>query len=85
MAFRFSDEIQCARFGQRVQLLFAETGNSTDQIADARKRRVRPLLDDDAYAKKRPALLYYLARAEYEDGQPRAGFGHIERYLEMMP
>ncbi len=55
------------------------------ELPDQAVDRLRPLLEDDAFVRRRPALLYYLARAEYEDGQPRAGFAHIERYLTVAP
>ncbi|HEY8041842.1 MAG TPA: hypothetical protein VIF15_18690, partial [Polyangiaceae bacterium] len=70
--------------GPDFQLLLGYLLYKAD-LADQAVDRLRPLLDDDAYIKGRPALLYYLARAEYEDGQPRAGFAHMERYLETLP
>ena len=45
--------------------------------------RLKPLLADDAYVKRRPALLYYLARAEYGDAIYDAAVRNMERYFEL--
>jgi hypothetical protein len=44
--------------------------------------RLKPLVDE-GYDKKRPALLYYLARAEYEDGLFEAAVRNMERFLDV--
>ena len=43
--------------------------------------RLKPLLADEAYVARRPALLYYLARAEYGDAIYDAAVRNMERYL----
>jgi spermidine synthase len=43
--------------------------------------RLKPLLADDAYVVRRPALLYYIARAEYGDAIYDAAVRNMERYL----
>ena len=43
--------------------------------------RLKPLLSDDAYVARRPALLYYLARAEYGDAIYDAAVRNMERFL----
>ena len=45
--------------------------------------RLKPLLADDAYVRRRPALLYYLARAEYGDAIYDAAVRNMERYLDL--
>ena len=45
--------------------------------------RLKPLLADDAYTRRRPALLYYLARAEYGDAIYDAAVRNMERYLAL--
>jgi hypothetical protein len=44
--------------------------------------RLKPLADDAAFAKKRPAVLYYLARAEYGAGLFEASVRNMDRYLD---
>jgi hypothetical protein len=45
--------------------------------------RLRPLIDDEAYVAHRPAVLYYLARAEYGDAIYDAAARNMERYLKL--
>jgi hypothetical protein len=49
-----------------------------DDAAD----RLKPLADDAAYAARRPAVLYYLARAEYGNGMFEPAVRNMERYLQ---
>jgi spermidine synthase len=44
--------------------------------------RLKPLADDAAYVKRRPSVLYYLARAEYGNGMFEAAVRNLERYLD---
>jgi hypothetical protein len=44
--------------------------------------RLKPLADDAAYIKRRPAVLYYLARAEYGNGMFEPAVRNLERYLD---
>jgi spermidine synthase len=48
-----------------------------DEAAD----RLRPLVDDAAWLAKRPAALYYLARAEYGAAMFEPAVRNMERYL----
>src|SRR5581483_954749 len=50
-------------------------------LADDAVDRLKPLLDDAAFVKRRPALLYYLARAEYGAGIFEASVRNMEKYL----
>jgi spermidine synthase len=43
--------------------------------------RLRPLIDDEAFVQKRPAVLYYLARAEYGEAIYEPATRYMERYL----
>ncbi|HEY7953679.1 MAG TPA: fused MFS/spermidine synthase [Polyangia bacterium] len=52
-------------------------------MPDEATDRLKPLLDLKGYAEKRPALLYYLARAEYGDGIFEAAVRNMERYLTL--
>jgi hypothetical protein len=45
--------------------------------------RLKPLLDDPAYVARRPALYYYLARAEYGDAIYDAAARNMERFLAL--
>jgi hypothetical protein len=51
----------------------------TDDAVD----KLKPLIDDAAYVAKRPALLYYLARAEYGDGIFEPAVRYMERWLAL--
>ena len=44
--------------------------------------RLKPLVDDKAYAARRPSAFYYLARAEYGNGLFDAAVRNMERYLD---
>jgi spermidine synthase len=44
--------------------------------------RLKPLVDDAAFCARRPAALYYLARAEYGDAMYEPAVRNMERYLE---
>lgn len=44
--------------------------------------RLKTLADDKSYVARRPSLLYYLARAEYEDGLFEASVRNMDRYLD---
>jgi hypothetical protein len=46
--------------------------------------RLKPLLDEPGYVEKRPALLYYLARAEYGDAVYDAAVRNMDRYLRLI-
>jgi spermidine synthase len=44
--------------------------------------RLKPLADDAKYVARRPAVLYYLARAEYGNGMFPAAVRNMERYID---
>ena len=46
---------------------------------------LKRLVDDAAYVGKRPALLYYLARAEYGDAIYDAAVRNMDRFLTAPP
>jgi spermidine synthase len=47
--------------------------------------RLKPLLDEKKWLEQRPALYYYLARAEYGDGIFEAGVRNMEKWLAAQP
>lgn len=70
--------------GADLELLVGFLLYKTELVDDA-VDRLRPLADDPDYVARRPALLYYLARAEYENAMPRQALAHLERYLARGP
>ncbi|MDB4968333.1 MAG: hypothetical protein JWN44_4022 [Myxococcales bacterium] len=52
------------------------------ELEDDAVDRLKPLMDDAVYVKRRPAVLYYLARAEYGNGMFEAAVRNMDRYLE---
>lgn len=50
-------------------------------LDDVAVDRLKPLTDDAAYVARRPAVLYYLARAEYGNGMFEPAVRNMERYL----
>jgi hypothetical protein len=44
--------------------------------------RLKPLCDDPAYVARRPAALYYLARAEYGEAMYEPAVRNMDRYLD---
>ena len=67
--------------GRDLQLLL---GYLDVQGRSRRRRldRLKPLADDAAFAKRRPAVLYYLARAEYGAGLFEAAVRNMDNYLD---
>jgi hypothetical protein len=59
-------------------LLYKADPDFSDEAVD----HLKPLVDDKAYLAKRPALLYYMARAEYESGIFDGAVRNMERFLE---
>jgi spermidine synthase len=51
------------------------------ELDDDAVDRLKPLTDEAAYVKRRPAVLYYLARAEYGNGMFEPAVRNMERYL----
>jgi spermidine synthase len=52
------------------------------ELDDDAVDRLKPLADDKAYVARRPAVLYYLARAEYGNGMFDAAVRNMQRYLD---
>ncbi|MGZ3438199.1 MAG: spermidine synthase, partial [Polyangia bacterium] len=52
------------------------------ELEDDAVDRLKPLSDEPGYAKKRPAVLYYLARAEYGNGMFEPAVRNMEKYLD---
>ena len=53
-----------------------------DERWDDAKVLLGPLARDERYAARRPAVLYYLGRAEYDMGRPGEAMRLMRRYLE---
>jgi hypothetical protein len=53
------------------------------ELDDDAVDRLKPLRDDAAYVARRPAVLYYLARAEYGNGMFEPAVRNMERYLDL--
>jgi spermidine synthase len=54
------------------------------ELDDDAVDRLKPLIDDAAYVARRPAVLYYLARAEYGNGMFEPAVRNMERYLSLV-
>ncbi len=52
------------------------------EMEDDAVDRLKPLAADEAYVKRRPSLLYYLARAYYGEAFYEAGAREMNRYLD---
>ncbi|MCU1283473.1 MAG: hypothetical protein JWM53_7019 [bacterium] len=52
------------------------------ELDDDAVDRLKPLTDEPGYAKRRPAVLYYLARAEYGNGMFEPAVRNMEKYLD---
>jgi hypothetical protein len=52
-----------------------------DERWDEARGRLLPLVWDERYVARRPAVLYYLGRTEYELGHPGEGGRLLRRYL----
>ena len=70
------------QLGPDVRLVLGYLLYKADLIDDA-VEHLEELLDDPAYLQKHPAALYYLARAEFNNGEPRRAVEHMARYLKM--
>ncbi len=68
--------------GPDLELLLGYAEYKAD-LSDEATDRLRPLLDEADYVKRRPALLYYLARAQYGAALFEAGVRNMERWLSL--
>ncbi|HEY2745112.1 MAG TPA: fused MFS/spermidine synthase [Polyangia bacterium] len=67
--------------GHDLQLLVGYLMYKAD-LDDVACDRLKPLVDDAAFAARRPSVLYYLARAEYGNGLFEASVRNMDRYLD---
>lgn len=67
--------------GRDLQLLVGYLMYKAD-LDDVACDRLKPLVDDAAYARRRPSTWYYLARAEYGNGMFEAAVRNMDRYLD---
>ena len=51
------------------------------ELVDQAVDRLKPLTEDDAFVRARPAALYYLARAQYQAALFGPAVRHMEDYL----
>jgi hypothetical protein len=81
MAMRAWPESYIDEGGRDLQLLLGYLMYKAD-LDDVACDRLKPLVDDTAYAAKRPAVYYYLARAEYGNGMFEAAVRNMDKYLD---
>jgi spermidine synthase len=67
--------------GRDLQLLYGFVLYKTIRLDDA-ANILQPLVDDAAYARKRPASIYYLGRVYYGDGKFQKGAALLERFAK---
>ena len=72
------------QMGPDVRLVLGYLLYKLDMVDNAVDHLSAAVAETDWLA-RHPAALYYLARAEYENGDPRASVRHMERYLEVRP
>jgi outer membrane protein assembly factor BamD (BamD/ComL family) len=70
--------------GRDVSLLVGFAAYKNAQILEAR-RVLDPLANDEAYARRRPAALYYAGRAAWAAGSYAAAVDRFARFAELMP
>jgi spermidine synthase len=81
MAMRSWPERYIDEGGRDLQLLLGYLMYKAD-LDDVACDRLKPLVDDSAFAARRPSVLYYLARAEYGTGLFEASVRNMDRYLD---
>ena len=81
MAMRKWPENWIDQGGKDLELLLGYLLYKAD-LDDEAVDRLKPLADDHEYAARRPAVLYYLARAEYGNGLFEASVRNMVRYLD---
>lgn len=82
MALRDWPEKYVDEGGPDLELLVGYLLYKVDLPSDA-VDRLKPLLDEPGFLERRPALLYYLARAEYGAALFEAGVRDMERWLQL--
>ena len=81
MAMKKWPETYIDEGGHDLQLLLGYLMYKAD-LDDVACDRLKPLVDDAAYAARRPAVYYYLARAEYGNGLFEAAVRNMDKYLD---
>jgi hypothetical protein len=81
MAMKKWPETYIEEGGRDLQLLLGYLMYKAD-LDDVACDRLKPLVDDTAYATRRPSAYYYLARAEYGNGLFEAAVRNMDRYLD---
>ncbi len=81
MAMKAWPEAYIEEGGRDLQLLVGYLMYKAD-LDDVACDRLKPLVDDAAYATRRPSTYYYLARAEYGNGLFEAAVRNMDRYLD---
>jgi spermidine synthase len=82
MALRAWPEKWIDEAGPDLSLLLGYVEYKAD-LSDEATDRLKPLSDDAELVKRRPALLYYLARAEYGAALFEAAVRNMEKYLSV--
>jgi spermidine synthase len=80
VAFRDWPERWIDEGGLDLELLVGYLLYKAD-LSDDAVDRLKPLADDAAFVKRRPAVLYYLARAEYGAAMYEPAVRNMDRYL----
>ena len=68
--------------GPDLELLLGYVEYKAD-LCDEAADRLKPLTDDAGFVKRRPAVLYYLARAEYGAALFEASVRNMEKWLSL--
>jgi spermidine synthase len=71
------------QMGMDVRLVLGYLLYKADLVDNA-VDHLEALLQDADYVEKHPGALYYLARSEFANGEPRSAIRHMEAYLELL-
>ena len=70
------------QMGPDVRLVIGYLLYKADLVDNA-VDHLEALLSDAGYIEQHPGALYYLARSEFQNGEPRRAIAHMEAYLEL--
>lgn len=70
------------QMGPDVRLVIGYLLYKADLVDNA-VDHLEALLGDASYIEQHPGALYYLARSEFQNGEPRRAIAHMEAYLEL--
>ncbi|MFO0574317.1 MAG: fused MFS/spermidine synthase [Polyangia bacterium] len=70
------------QMGPDVRLVIGYLLYKADLVDNA-VDHLEALLNDASYIEQHPGALYYLARSEFQNGEPRRAIAHMEAYLEL--